>query len=91
MLSKPQGLVRPEALGKLKKYIHLIGSQTRDFPTCSLFPPPYCIQNEGTTEFWLQPLQPGATHQEVQRFLTRSNDRDEEPIREISMTTPAEP
>jgi hypothetical protein len=28
-LSKPQGLVRPEGLGKLKKYIHLIGVSNR--------------------------------------------------------------
>jgi hypothetical protein len=27
--------VRPEGLGKLKIFIHLIGSQTRDFPVCS--------------------------------------------------------
>jgi hypothetical protein len=29
-LSKPQGLERPEGLGKLKKFLHLIGSRTRD-------------------------------------------------------------
>jgi hypothetical protein len=28
-LSEPQGLVRLEWLGKLKKFIHLIGSRTR--------------------------------------------------------------
>jgi hypothetical protein len=33
-LRKPQGLVRPEELGKLKN-IHLIGSRTRDLPVCS--------------------------------------------------------
>jgi hypothetical protein len=31
-LSKLQGLVRPEELGKLKKLIYRIGSQTRHFP-----------------------------------------------------------
>jgi hypothetical protein len=37
-LSEPQGLVRPEGLSKLKemKVIHLISSQTRDFPACSI-------------------------------------------------------
>jgi hypothetical protein len=35
-LNKPQGLVRPEGLGKLKKLIHLIGAQTRDLPACSI-------------------------------------------------------
>jgi hypothetical protein len=25
MLSEPQGLVRPEGLGKLKKFIHVMG------------------------------------------------------------------
>jgi hypothetical protein len=29
-LSKPQGLARPEGLGKLIKIIHLIGYRTRD-------------------------------------------------------------
>jgi hypothetical protein len=29
-LSKPQGLVRPEGLGKLIKIIHHTGSRTRD-------------------------------------------------------------
>jgi hypothetical protein len=29
-LGKPQGLVRPEGLGKLEKLIYLIGSRTRD-------------------------------------------------------------
>jgi hypothetical protein len=37
-LSKPQGLVRPEGLGKLKKSIHLIGSPTRDLPVCNIAP-----------------------------------------------------
>jgi hypothetical protein len=37
-LSKPQGPVRLEELGKLKKKkkIHLIGSRTRDLPACSI-------------------------------------------------------
>jgi hypothetical protein len=29
-LSKPQGLVRPQGLGKFKKFIHLIASRTLD-------------------------------------------------------------
>jgi hypothetical protein len=28
--------MRPEGLGKLKNFIHLIESRTLDFPTCSL-------------------------------------------------------
>jgi hypothetical protein len=39
-LSKPQGLVRPEGLGKLKKFIHLIGTRTRDFLAYSIVPQP---------------------------------------------------
>jgi hypothetical protein len=35
-LSKPQGLVQPEGLGKLIKIIHLIGSRTRDLPVCNI-------------------------------------------------------
>jgi hypothetical protein len=35
-LSKPQGLVRPEGLGKLINIIHLIGSRTRDLPVCNI-------------------------------------------------------
>jgi hypothetical protein len=35
MLSEPQGLVRPEGLGKLKKFILLIASRTRDPWACS--------------------------------------------------------
>jgi hypothetical protein len=31
-MCKPKGLVRPEGLGKMKKFIHLIGSRTRDLP-----------------------------------------------------------
>jgi hypothetical protein len=37
-LSKPQGVVRPEGLGKFKN--HLIGYRTRDFPVCSILPYP---------------------------------------------------
>jgi hypothetical protein len=36
MLSKHQGLVRPEWLSKLKKLNDLIGSRTRDLPVCKL-------------------------------------------------------
>jgi hypothetical protein len=32
MLSKPRGLVRLEGLNKLKKFIHFVGSRTRDLP-----------------------------------------------------------
>jgi hypothetical protein len=39
-MSKPQGLVRPEGLAKLKKFVHLIGSRTRDLPAYSLVPQP---------------------------------------------------
>jgi hypothetical protein len=35
-LSKPQDLVRPEGLGKLKKLISLIKSRTRDLPVYSI-------------------------------------------------------
>jgi hypothetical protein len=37
-LSKPQGLVLPDGLGKLKQIIHPIGSGTRDLPACSIAP-----------------------------------------------------
>jgi hypothetical protein len=37
-LNEPQGLVRPEGLGKLKKFILLIGSRTHDLPVCSIVP-----------------------------------------------------
>jgi hypothetical protein len=36
-LSKPQGLVRPEGLGKFKKN-HFLRYQTRDLPVCSIVP-----------------------------------------------------
>jgi hypothetical protein len=40
-LNKPQGLVRPERLGKLKKkFIHLIVSRTHDLPACSVVSQP---------------------------------------------------
>jgi hypothetical protein len=35
-LSKPKGLVRLEALGKLKKFFHLVESRTRDLPASSI-------------------------------------------------------
>jgi hypothetical protein len=37
-LIKPQGLVWPEGLGKLKKLIHFIGCRTSDLPACSIVP-----------------------------------------------------
>jgi hypothetical protein len=39
-LSKPQGLVQPEGLGKVKKFTHLIGSPTCDLPAFSTVPRP---------------------------------------------------
>jgi hypothetical protein len=36
----PQGLVRPERLGKFNRRIRLIGSRTRDLPACSIVPQP---------------------------------------------------
>jgi hypothetical protein len=38
-MSKPQGLVQPEGLSKLKKSIHLIGFRSLDLPACSILPP----------------------------------------------------
>jgi hypothetical protein len=35
-LSKPLGLVLPKGLGKLNKFIHLIGSRTCHLPACSI-------------------------------------------------------
>jgi hypothetical protein len=34
-----------EGLGQLKKFIHFIGSQTRDLPACRVVPQPlrYCV------------------------------------------------
>jgi hypothetical protein len=37
-LSKPQGLVQPEGLGKLKKFIDLIRSRTHDLLAYSIVP-----------------------------------------------------
>jgi hypothetical protein len=37
-LSQPQGLVRLEGIGELKKCIHFIGSRTHGLPTCSIVP-----------------------------------------------------
>jgi hypothetical protein len=37
-LSKPQGLVQLEGLGKLTKIIHVTGSPTRDLPACIIVP-----------------------------------------------------
>jgi hypothetical protein len=44
-LSELQGLVQPDGLGKLKKFIHLIGSRTHDLPACSTVRQPlrYCV------------------------------------------------
>jgi hypothetical protein len=33
-------IVQLEGLGKLKKFIHLIGNQTDDLPACSIVPQP---------------------------------------------------
>jgi hypothetical protein len=38
--NEPQGPVRPEGLDKLKKFIYLFGSRTRNLPVCSLVPQP---------------------------------------------------
>jgi hypothetical protein len=35
-LSKPQGIVKLEGLGELKKLIHLIGSRKHDLPGCNI-------------------------------------------------------
>jgi hypothetical protein len=60
-LNKPQGLVRPGYLGKLKKFIHLIGSRTRDLHAASsIVPQPLChllgtnfeFENEGSAFIW---------------------------------------
>jgi hypothetical protein len=37
-LTKPDGLVLLEGLGKLKTFLHLIGSRTHDLPACSIAP-----------------------------------------------------
>jgi hypothetical protein len=40
-LSRPQGLLRLEGLGKFKKFVHLIGTRTIDLPACSIVPGRY--------------------------------------------------
>jgi hypothetical protein len=42
MSSKPQGLVRPEGLGKLKTFVHLIVIQPHVLLACSTVPQPLC-------------------------------------------------
>jgi hypothetical protein len=37
---EPQGLVRLEGLGNLKKFSDVIENRTRDLPTCSIVPLP---------------------------------------------------
>jgi hypothetical protein len=39
-LSKSQGIVQEEGIGKLKKFIHLIGSRTPDLPPVAIVPSP---------------------------------------------------
>jgi hypothetical protein len=34
--AEPQGLMLPDGLGKLKKFIHRIGSRTRDLLACGI-------------------------------------------------------
>jgi hypothetical protein len=41
-LSKPQGVMRLEGLGKFKKFVHLIGTRINDLPVCSIVPRHYC-------------------------------------------------
>jgi hypothetical protein len=40
--------VRLEELGQLKKFIHLIGSRTCDFPACSIVPQPTALPRDPT-------------------------------------------
>jgi hypothetical protein len=41
--------VRLEGVDRLKKFIHLIGSRTRDLPACSIVPQPLlCYKQEFT-------------------------------------------
>jgi hypothetical protein len=35
--ANPNGLLRPEGISKLKKFIHLIGSRTRDLPAVAWY------------------------------------------------------
>jgi hypothetical protein len=44
-LSKPQGVVRLQGSGKLKKCIHLIGTRTRDLPARSVEPQPMLLDS----------------------------------------------
>jgi hypothetical protein len=39
-----EGLVRMEKLSKSKKFIHVIGSRTRDHPVCSIMPQQLCYR-----------------------------------------------
>jgi hypothetical protein len=41
-LSKAQGLVQPEGLGKLKNFIHLVWSRTCDLVACNVVPEQLC-------------------------------------------------
>jgi hypothetical protein len=43
----PRVIVRLEELDKLKKKIHLIGTRSRDFPTCSIVPQPTTLPRSG--------------------------------------------
>jgi hypothetical protein len=47
-LSKPQGLVRLEGLGKFKIFSYLIGSRNRKLPDYRTLPQPlrYCVPHE---------------------------------------------
>jgi hypothetical protein len=38
LISVSEDLERPEGLGKLKKFIHLIESRAHDLPACSIVP-----------------------------------------------------
>jgi hypothetical protein len=48
---EPQGLMLPKGLGKLKTFIHLIRSRTRDLPACSVLPQPLRYRVEKETQF----------------------------------------
>jgi hypothetical protein len=41
----PRAIVRLEELGQLKKKIHLIGTRTRDLPSCSIVPQPTTLSH----------------------------------------------
>jgi hypothetical protein len=53
--------VLPEGLGKLKKFIHLIGCRTRNIPACSIVPE--CYIQRRRSVYW-------------DRFLGSKNDRE---------------